>query len=280
LIKKSYNLDSFLSTWLSKSIPNKIKSAQLMDIKEKLKKVRKKWWVIGVLVLIAPYLLGVTGIFAHGTWRYEVTVVVETPEGIKTGSAVRQVSNTAFIDFPSIPHGTNPANFKGEAVVVDLGERGFLFAVLNVSPHAEFMEAFYNPHGSSTVRGINYYNWNVDREKKTLDPLDFFNYPTFVTFKDIDDPKSVQLVYKTELVGGRDYKITDNTKEVLGDGLKIKEVSIQRTKKPLTWNINEVLTNDFWGKRREWNKSMSITERGKLNSFFRFRKAGTNDNKF
>jgi hypothetical protein len=35
------------------------------------------------------------------SWRYKMTVEVETPEGIKTGSAVRQMGNGYQITFPA-----------------------------------------------------------------------------------------------------------------------------------------------------------------------------------
>lgn len=214
-----------------------------MEIKPFLQKI-EKWHVVLVLLILSPYLLGVTGIFATGTWRYKMTVVVETPEGIKTGSAVRQLSDTDMFDIINFPGTGWGPDFKGEAVVVDLGKRGYLFAVLDTNPQYEFYGMFSNPHGKSTPKGINYYNWHVDREKKIYDPLTYPSYPTFLTFTDLNDPKSVQLAYKTEMVGGHGsgkYKITDNMAELFGEGVTIKEVSIQRTIKPVTDSVERYL---------------------------------------
>lgn len=234
-----------------------------------IEKLSKKQTTVLVLLLIAPYLLGLTGIFAHGTWRYEMTVLVETPEGIKTGSAVRQVSNTAMFEILNFPGGGNPADFKGEAIVVELGERGFLFAVLKANPEYEFYGMFSNPYGKSTPQGINYYNWHVDREKKIYDPLKYPSYPTFVTFEDINDPKSVQLAYKTEMVGGHGsgkYQIINNMVELFGEGVRIKEVSIQRVRKNIKWKIQKILPwlPDYYDKRLDGAMFGTINSKHRL----------------
>src|SRR4051812_15423843 len=63
------------------------------------------------------------------TFRYKMTVTVTTPEGDKTGSAVREVSVTHGLHLT--PEMQPAVHLKGEAVVVDLGSRGVLFALLN-----------------------------------------------------------------------------------------------------------------------------------------------------
>src|SRR5262245_40374358 len=70
--------------------------------------------------------------FVSGIWHYKLTVVVETPEGEKSGYVVREVRNSASrIKFIDLPEATNPASGKGEAVVVDLAGRGKLFALMS-----------------------------------------------------------------------------------------------------------------------------------------------------
>lgn len=204
--------------------------------------LKKKWVVIAGVLLILPFLLEVTGIFATGTWRYKMTVVVETPEGIKEGSVVRQLSNSAVaIKILDLPEAGNPPSFKGEAVVVDLGERGLLFAILAIDPYYEFYEAFRERQsGASTVEGIRDFNRVSIGTKKIISPETFQYYPIFVTFKDINDPKSVERVFAIDRTGLRyqePNKIIDNTEEILGKGFKIKEVFIERTREPVTWGL-------------------------------------------
>jgi hypothetical protein len=65
-------------------------------------------------------------------YRYRLTLEVETPEGLKIGSTVREVCEFLTAPFPI--NLTNPRQsvfaIRGEAVVVDLGDRGLLFGTL------------------------------------------------------------------------------------------------------------------------------------------------------
>ncbi len=229
-----------------------------------MKKIPRKWLIIGGLILLTPFILEITGLFAYGKWRYEMTVVVETPEGIKTGSAVRQVSNSSFIRLINWPGAGPGANFKGEAVAVDLGKRDYLFAILGVNPEYEYYGAYPNPHGAGTVAGIRYYNWMLWGKKKTiLNPETFTYYPTFVTFKDINDPKSVELVFAIDRTGLRydaPNKIIDNVEEVFGKDVRIKEVSIERTRELVTWGVVEILQwlPQYYGKKFDGRRYETI----------------------
>ncbi len=44
-----------------------------------------------IIIIIAVYF-GYEAFFNHGSWKYKLTLVVETPEGQAVGSAVRKVS--------------------------------------------------------------------------------------------------------------------------------------------------------------------------------------------
>ncbi len=177
----------------------------------------------------------------RGTWRYKMTVVVETPEGLKTGSAVREMSNSYSkirIDFPQ---STNPAKLVGEAVVVDLGERGKLFALLkgyryDVN-HAHSIVYQYLGGGTNAA-GIKALA-NLKDVKRTIDPND---YPVFVTFTDVHDARSISEVLEMEpdTTPGNHSKynlIADHTEELFGRGVKIKEVTIETTDEPTTLGV-------------------------------------------
>lgn len=75
-----------------------------------------------VLVLIA-LIFAWKHFYPSGAWCYKMTVTVETPEGVKTGSAVREVysrTDPALL----VNNGTHTILAKGDAVVIDLGSRG------------------------------------------------------------------------------------------------------------------------------------------------------------
>lgn len=210
------------------------------------------------------------------SWRYKMTVSVETPEGIKTGSAVREMGNDTRTDFPT---NGNPAQVRGEAVVVDLGERGTLFALIDSDSDMEFYGTFREPNGfgGSTPEGIKYY---ASLPVGTKASLGTDRYLRLVTFTDMNDPKSVALVYDTEICwfvrktepkcrdGQKMYTKADRFEELLGEGVRLKDVTLEITDEPVTIGIVDgFLPEIFWGIHRKWMKSMNIGERGRTLSF-------------
>lgn len=184
-----------------------------------------------------------------GKWRYKMTVTVETPEGIKTGSSVREMSNsTPAIDWPDVG---NPARVEGEAVVVDLGKRGVLFAVVSTNPHFEFYNAFPLPgrapgNGGSSPEGIKYYSSLPAGTKGTLNPGAPPGYPMLVTFKDLNDPLSVTEVQEWTHVPrqerGKNFVLTkDRMEELFGEGVKLRDITLEITDEPVTWGMEKWL---------------------------------------
>jgi hypothetical protein len=174
-------------------------------------------------------------------WHYKMTIAVETPEGLKTGSAVREViyggGNSRGGGVPTIN-----LRGKGEAVVVDLGERGVLFALLRGDP-----------------MGVDYYSDILlrafDKDGGGMDPSkvppaggvilspEKEQYPMFVTFKDLNDPKTVMqvctpmrcdeiknLLLKTSVP----YHRVETFEEAFGPGVQLTEVKIDMTNEPIT----------------------------------------------
>lgn len=196
-------------------------------------------------ILIALTVVTLTGVACADTsavptasWRYKMTVTVETPEGLKTGSAAREVI---------IPSGLNRIypKVKGEAVVVDLGKRGVLFALMrgplsgpDYGYHVVF-DVFPSPNPPLTPEGVNYYK-TLKSAKAVLTPE---QYPMFVRFKDINNPKTVENVLDFERIGDGypiHYRIkADHTEEMFGQGVKIKQVTLEMTDEPVTWGIEK-----------------------------------------
>ena len=90
----------------------------------------RHWGVTMMVVVAAVTAIAWNIAYPSATWRYKMTVTVETPEGIKTGSAVREVHVRTEPDI--LPEAaTMHFSVKGEAVVVDLGHGKYLFAVMD-----------------------------------------------------------------------------------------------------------------------------------------------------
>ena len=179
--------------------------------------------------------------YPWATWRYKMTVIVETPEGLKIGSVIREInvgSEPALLG----TSGGGTASVKGEAVIVDLGNRGKLF-VLNNYPYSDsamkyvFLNAFPPPKGvgAMTAAGIRHYTFLGDA-KSSLSPD--YNL-LMITFTDLKNPKTVKLVKAIKVRSdNRPYTI-DRMEEIFGKGVYIKHIIIETTDEPVTWEIEK-----------------------------------------
>lgn len=192
-----------------------------------------KWYLIAfgfiALALLATWWM------THGSWRYKVTVSVETPEGIKTGYAVREAWATA--GGPSLLPGNTQVRVKGEAVVVDLGARGVVYAVMGTNDEYTVFKAFPK-EGATTAEGIRYYR---SLKPGTHTSLAIEDRPLIVTFKDPNDPRSVTAVYQTSWMddpADSSERIAivkeDNFEKVFGKGVRLKDITVEITDEKVT----------------------------------------------
>jgi len=158
------------------------------------------------------------------------------------GSSVREISNAAPMVKMNWPHGGNPATVRGEAVVIDLGQRGVIFALINEDAEAQrFYKAF--PPPDRRPQSDDTFRYYAQLPVGTSATLDQENWPQFVTFTDMNDPKSVTLVR-----GGKFNSVTqkhdpvDDLEELFGAGVKLKSIELEITDEPVTWKINEILS--------------------------------------
>jgi hypothetical protein len=158
------------------------------------------------------------------TIRYKMTISVETPEGIKTGSGVREASY--HYEKSILPEqGGAIYAVSGEAVVVDLGQRGLLFSIVDDDAKKIF-QLLSQVQNKTRV---------IFFEKDLI-------YKRFVMFKDIHDPKSVVLVKGGEFdIEKQDYVPVDRFKQIFGKGTQIKDVTIAITDEPMVWKIDKYL---------------------------------------
>ena len=196
-------------------------------------------------------------------YRYRMTVEVETPEGLKSGSSVIEVSSSiASKDAFPIPSKVS-TQVHGEAVAVDLGKGRVLFALLNKRGLAEgannyaFDALFTKPWTGAdeylrevnelvTCRDIGVlpphdphldmqsYKSGVDtvvRSGPIPKELLFEKYPILVTFGDLRDPRSVIAIDPADLA------------KAFGPGVVLKRITVQMTNDPVTTEI---------GKRLRW----------------------------
>lgn len=199
----------------------------------------KKNLIIGAALLIFLGLIGwFNWFYVSGTWRYKMTVVVETPEGIKTGYAVREIANSQIKPDLNFPHVRSYGRAHGEAVVVDMGPRGKLFALLSNRRQGidHYKYIFYKYFNSKiNFDGIVALNKMPLGAKAILQPRD---YPSLVAFKDLNDPNSIVLVYdESDVEDGTINTIEEN----FGVGVRLKEISVELVDDPVTHAMSKVL---------------------------------------
>lgn len=230
--------------------------------------------IIMTLIFMAFVYYLNSHVFMTGTWRYKITVEVETPEGIKAGSAVREISVQRGISLT--PEMTAQVNFKGEAVVVDLGERGILFALLTSAKTIPFY-TFPSGVGYTTVEGIDYYR-HLKAGPKELGARE---YPMFVRFRDLQDPKTVGRVVHSDSLKNSILKFdpnypVDTFEEAFGKDVKLKSIFIEMTDEPavvenvvkiLPWFLNRQLYtagyiggNQFYDPTKTWLTSVNFVQ--------------------
>lgn len=172
-----------------------------------------------------------TWAYPSATWRYRLTLEVETPEGLKTGSSVIEVQ---VKDGPSFnPEGARMVFVRGEAVAVDLGSRGVLFALLRSErsfDHA-YQIVFENfpwpggPGGQLTKSGRAYFAALSAKADVPAESL-----PMLVRFRDINDPKTIERVDPKNLAASFGY------------GVKLVKATVDMTKDLPTTGIASILS--------------------------------------
>ncbi|MDO8353944.1 MAG: hypothetical protein Q7T14_10820 [Aestuariivirga sp.] len=174
-------------------------------------------------ILVAVFLvLSSLSLSGCGTyeWHQKLTVEVETPDGVKAGSAVTEVSwweNRVFKDGAALQ-----SEIKGEAAVVDLGNGRYLFVLLSHANDSGYM-AGLAPRVVVDRDGLAWSLEAITRAKGLSGRLEVpsKHFPMLVTFTDINDPKSVKEVDPANLGAtfGAGYALKSITLEVTNEAV-------------------------------------------------------------
>lgn len=222
------------------------------------------------LSALALALLGLLALSACGhrseTFRYRLTLEVETPQGLRSGSSVIEVRMTETGDDALIPpEGKGvQSRVRGEAAAVDLPDGRVLFALLRAPgylgdaaglPYA----AFDPPRPKGNYEVIRQTQALRDMKgvavvPRMLPPLGHLPersaYPTLVTFADIDDPTSVQLVDPDDLAA------------TFGEGTALRRITVQITDDPVTTGIEERLPKPIYKGFFNWDGDLDTWNAG------------------
>jgi len=180
------------------------------------------------------------------TYRYRLTVEVDTPEGLRTGSSVIEVHTVrAGENAVPLPRGVGVAA-QGEAVAVDLPGGKTLFALLRSETSMDWASWIMvwltkvpaHKDGQDQL-GVRFDQMLADRDVLEL-PVHFARgfgsgpggtdaRPLMVTFGNLADPKSVIKVQSDDLAAS------------FGQGIQLRRLTVQLTDDPVTTGIEKRL---------------------------------------
>jgi hypothetical protein len=221
--------------------------------------------LIGFTVLVLGGYAFCKATYPTTTFRYKLTAEVMTPQGLKTGSSVIEASYSSVNPLPN-PGRWAADDLTGEAVYVDLGQGKNLFVLLTDRLSGRF-DRDSNDRGGGTVYNgalkplslpIRVFDLErmpgeervmarqareyLNQPARLVDPI---NLPTLVTFRDIGDPNSVEVVQPESL------------SKSLGEGYELVKATLQITDEMPVERIEGILP---WLKTKkiEWRKIHSI----------------------
>jgi hypothetical protein len=182
--------------------------------------------ILGVFVMVV--LLTRCG--STQTVRYRMTVEVETPQGLRTGSSVREV--TAYSPWVINPSSRTHFDLSGEAVAVDLPDGRVLFALLTGADGVDYAALLPGYHmGWLSPEGIA--QGPVPLWPNTLSTVSRARgaaaAPMLVTFGNLRDPMSVTEVDPA------------NLSAQFGEGVRLRRITVQVTDDDVTEGIERRL---------------------------------------
>ncbi|PIX64887.1 MAG: hypothetical protein COZ43_10625 [Sphingomonadales bacterium CG_4_10_14_3_um_filter_58_15] len=170
-----------------------------------------------------------------GDYNYKITVEVETPEGLRKGSAVRQIK------YQSTPFAIVQT---GEAVMIDMPNGKTLFELMDIDTREIHFATFYWDDFTKAREKRDYkrkdFKVLLDEAKESKRRFLYpsiahaaarnIDYPRFVYFDDELEPNSVQIVDPGDLEAR------------FGEGYSLKQISVQMIEEPISSKIQEKLT--------------------------------------
>lgn len=193
--------------------------------------------ILGVLIGGATSLLGGCGLIGGtSSYRYRMIVEVEAPDGIRTGSAVHEISASEnAIKLPDSAWAW--VSFRGEAFPVDLGGGKALFVLVTSSDPAEeslipavqsALDPDYQRGGPGNLATAKKMAGSWSKQTGVLAPthtvmrVDRPFYPLLVRFRDERDPTTVEEVKPDDLAG------------VFGAGYRLRKITVETTSDDVT----------------------------------------------
>ena len=225
--------------------------------------------IFGAIVVV----IGLAGLiywlsFSTVSWHQKISIEVETPKGVVSASSVTRVvkAEKGGVLAPPEARGVS-SKLTGEAVVANLGNGKYLFVLLG-NGNSIAQKVFSKEAGTKTQPFIKWPQWakniaSASGAREISGP----NRPLFVTFTDINDPKTVKRVSPYNLEAS------------FGAGYSLKSITLEITDEPVTQGVVEdVLGNEFF---KLWTTvRQNARKRGRNDPFFKTPAAHIYKNEF
>lgn len=182
--------------------------------------------VLGGIMVSLSGALGGCGLLADYRYRCKLTVVIETPQGPARGASVFEVSTARSTDLASGASGAE-SFVRGEAVAVDLANGRTVFGLLKTVGMSgndnlavmsmRALDPAFDFDRVATAKRLR--SKSAVRTSTHVQPQD---YPLLVTFEDLADPTTVQLINPDQLAA------------VFGDGTRLASMMVELTDERVT----------------------------------------------
>tara|TARA_R110000868_G_scaffold159478_1_gene388351 strand:- start:269 stop:1027 length:759 start_codon:yes stop_codon:yes gene_type:complete len=189
---------------------------------------RRRALLQGGCLLLLPFLSNCSVLEREDSIRYRITLYIETPQGLVSGSSVWEARlRDAWL---SSPYGTVRWGYSGEAVAIDL-PGGTLFALMETPYSGELpFKIMQSRLGSEYREQPDWHEtwklaWPRWKREKLHFELPEDDYPLLVRFRDARDPSTVESVDPYDLAAS------------FGRGVTLKRITIQITDDPITTGI-------------------------------------------
>lgn len=184
---------------------------------------------IGVAaLLVAGVALVGNALFSRATtYRYRIALEVETPEGVRKASAVRELR---YRKAPQITFESRAFTLeeRGEAVALDLPQGQTLFVLTDVNPAETVVAGFAGGDRSLPLKAaLDAAPLEVPYAYPPLATLraSYIESPTMVRFRDINDPETIELVDPNDLAAS------------FGSGIRLRRLTVAMTDDDVTLGL-------------------------------------------
>ncbi len=180
--------------------------------------MKRGFWVralAGVAVVIAVPLLVLNACVESYSWKEKVTLVVETPSGLKTGSSIVEVGLSFERFLPGHPGGRTHISIRGESPFVEIAPGRYIFSLIYI--HS--LKGSANPLAPAVLqRELPSDYPERGRELSRLNAKKVLNaqqYPILVTFDDLRYPDTVRRLESSDF------------RQIFGPGVRLREIVLE-----------------------------------------------------